>query len=211
MRRLGVFGGAFDPPHLAHVALVQAALSHLELDRMHVSPTGRPAHRAAPPTMAHHRLQMAQLAFAEIDRVEVDDAEICRPGPSFTVDTLLQLQRSYPGTGLFLVIGSDQAEQFEHWHRWQEVLRLARLCVVKRASDAEASQEAQNAVIQSVDGRDTSRCVGLGSCITLPMPPMNQSSTDIRQRIRTGRDWSALVPAAVARYIEAHQLYRSTR
>ena len=87
-RRIGVFGGAFDPPHRGHTALAQAALEHLDLDLLLVVPTGTAWHKSRPLSDAQHRLAMCALAFGDVSRAQIDDCEIVRSGPSYTVDTL---------------------------------------------------------------------------------------------------------------------------
>ena len=115
--RIGVFGGAFDPPHIAHVALARAALAQLQLDQLRIVPTGQAWHKSRTLTPAVHRLEMASLAFAELDRVVVDPRETLRSGPSYTVDTLLELRTEYPQAQLFLLLGQDQAQVLGSWHR----------------------------------------------------------------------------------------------
>ena len=94
--RLGVFGGAFDPPHRAHVALVEAAIAQLQLDRVQVLPTGQAWHKPRQLSAAADRLVMTRLAFEPLPQVAVDDREILRAGPSYTSDTLQELQHEYP-------------------------------------------------------------------------------------------------------------------
>jgi nicotinate-nucleotide adenylyltransferase len=107
--RLGVFGGAFDPPHVAHVALAQAAVEQLRLDQLRIFPTGQAWHRSGPLTAPEHRLALAQLAFGELPRTVIDDRELRRPGPTYTIDTLRELKAEQPAAQLFLVMGEDQA------------------------------------------------------------------------------------------------------
>ena len=100
-RRIGVFGGAFDPPHRGHTALAQAALDHLDLDLLLVVPTGTAWHKSRPLSDAQHRLAMCALAFGDVSRAQIDDCEIVRSGPSYTVDTLQALHQAYPGAAFF--------------------------------------------------------------------------------------------------------------
>ena len=95
--RIGLFGGAFDPPHVAHVALVRAAMEQLGLNQLHVLPTGDAWHKSRTLSAATHRLAMARLAFGEIPGVVVDDRELRRAGPTYTVDTLRACKPSTPG------------------------------------------------------------------------------------------------------------------
>jgi len=195
--RIGVFGGAFDPPHLAHVALAREALAQLGLSRLHILPTGRPAHRSRPVTAGEHRLAMARLAFAELPEVVVDAREFARAGPSYTVDTLDELQREYPEAQLVLIIGGDQAAAFAQWHRYQDILHKAIISVAGRENSAKAGGLFE---LQHLPG---------GRWEPLQWPLMSVSATDIRWRVASGLDIHHLVPAGVARYIEQHHLYKS--
>ena len=197
MERVGVFGGAFDPPHRAHRALAEAALSALQLDRLHILPTGQAWHKARALSDAEHRLAMCRLAFDDLPAVQVDDREIRRASASYTVDTLEELRAEYPGARLFLVVGEDQLVAFRSWRRWQEVLAMATLVVAARA--------------------DTQGVTALKAQPDLPfqrldMPLSPVSSTTIRALAAAGarglESLAALVPEAVASYISLHSLYQ---
>ena len=95
--RIGVFGGAFDPPHLAHRALLETALDELKLDRLHVVPTGEAWHKPRQLTAAAHRLAMVQLAFGDVPKICIDTREINRVGPSYTIDSLRQMAAEAAG------------------------------------------------------------------------------------------------------------------
>lgn len=190
-----MFGGAFDPPHRAHRALAQAAMDQLALERLHVFPTGDAWHKERRLSDAVHRLAMARLAFEDLPQVVVDDRELHRSGPTYSVDTLRELQAEYPGAQLHLVMGEDQAAGFHRWHAWEEVARLAVLCVAGRGSGAGL------AALRALPGVRVH---------ALQLPQMPESATDIRARLTAGQDIAALVEPAVARYIESHHLYRNT-
>lgn len=195
--RIGVFGGAFDPPHLAHLALLRAALATLRLDRLHVIPTGQAWHKTRALSPAHHRLAMARLAFADLPGVLVDPRETQRAGPSYTVDTLRELKSEWPAAELFLIVGEDQARALGSWHEWREILQLAIICVAER---------------EDLTGNGL-RFVALKSHESrfrrLPMPAMPVSATDIRARIAARQSVSPLVFESVARYIDHHHLYQT--
>ena len=202
-RRIGVFGGAFDPPHLAHVALVQTAIEQLQLHEVRVLPTGQAWHKSHGLSEAAHRLAMTRLAFAGVARVVVDEREITRSGPTYTVDTLQELAQDLPGSQLYLLIGDDQRRSLPAWHRIEDIARLAIICAADRDPDVGAWSEST-----------ATRPVAQTS-VTLPiqplrMPLMPLSATDIRQRIRQHQSIEGLVPAAVERYIHEHHLYRPT-
>jgi nicotinate-nucleotide adenylyltransferase len=193
--RVGMFGGAFDPPHRAHVALARAAVAQLALDRLFILPTGNAWHKDRSLTPAEHRLAMARLAFQGIPNALVDDRELRRSGPTYSIDTLRELQAEHPGAQLHLLMGEDQAAGFARWHQWQEVGRLAVLCVAGRGSGEGV------AALRSLPGLRVA---------LLQLPQMPESATDIRCRLTSGQDITELVEPAVASYIETQHLYQNT-
>ncbi|MBK7006772.1 MAG: nicotinate (nicotinamide) nucleotide adenylyltransferase [Burkholderiales bacterium] len=196
--RVGVFGGAFDPPHRGHVALAQTALQQLQLDVLHAIPTGQAWHKSRDLTAGEHRLAMTRLAFEGIDRVQVDAREIARSGPSYTVDTLTELQAAYPQAQLYLLVGEDQAQALPTWHRWQALVRLAIICVAARADHTGAT--GQFDALKSL----------LPDLRILKMPPLAISATDIRRRLAHHENVIPLVFEPVARYIDHHHLYQAS-
>jgi nicotinate-nucleotide adenylyltransferase len=188
--KLGIYGGAFDPPHNAHVALARVAVGQLMLDELRIFPTGQAWHRTEKLTDAAHRLAMARLAFEGLPQAVVDDRELHRAGPTYTIDTLRELRREAPAAELFLVMGEDQARAFTSWHEWAEIARIASLCVAHRGPSAAQPQ---------VPG---------ATMVTLQLPNMPVSATEIRDRVQRGEDVSSLVPPAVARYIASQHLYQ---
>jgi nicotinate-nucleotide adenylyltransferase len=198
-RRVGIFGGAFDPPHRAHEALLRSALSELALDVLRLVPTGQAWHKSRQLTAPEHRLAMAQLAFADVAGVMVDVQEIQRPGPSYTIDTLRAVAAQEPGAELFLIMGADQAAALTTWRDWQEILQLATICVADRADSTRGSTSfvAEQAFPERF--------------LHLKMPALQISATQIRAFISDGLAHDALVLEAVARYIADHHLYHSIR
>ena len=200
-RRIGVFGGSFDPPHNAHVALVQAAIDELQLDELRVLPTGDAWHKARALTASAHRLAMTRLAFDGLPRVVVDDRELQRLGPTFTIHTLQVLQAENPGAQFYLVMGDDQFSMFRQWHQWQAILQIAIICIAARA--------ANTAAIGQFDAYNELK----SRFLMLHLPLMPVSATRIRQLLAAGSDnlqaVSHMVPAPVARYISSNRLYSS--
>ena len=196
-KRIGVFGGSFDPPHNAHVALARAVIAEARLDALHVVPTGQAWHKSRELSPPEHRLAMTRLAFEGIAQVVVDDRELRRDGPSYTIDTLLALQAEQPGVQLILVLGADQFAAFRQWQRWQDVAALAIIYVAARAhpdwpgGTSDAGAEFENRVF------------------ALALPNMPVSATGLRRIAASGGDISSQVPHAVARYISLHTLYQS--
>ena len=196
-QRVGVYGGAFDPPHNAHTALAREAVAQLGLDVLHVVPTGMAWHKSRVLSDGAHRLAMARLAFADTPHVVVDDQELSRPGPSYTIDTLEALQAQYPQAQLLLVLGEDQARALPTWQRGEDVLKLAIICIAARAVKSPA-----NSVF------DAKIATGLTTRL-IQLPPMIESSTEIRARVAQGLPIDHLVPGAIARYIAKHHLYQT--
>jgi nicotinate-nucleotide adenylyltransferase len=195
-RRIGMFGGAFDPPHLAHVALARAAVEQLALDELRVFPTGQAWHKARELSSADHRLAMARLAFADMPRIRVDGRELQRSGPTYTVDTLRELRQEFPDAQLLLVIGADQAESLHSWRESAEIARLATISIAARARPVMAT------------GTFDASNLPPGRREPVELPAMPVSSTEIRRRAAAHEDIAHLVPAPVARYIDQYHLYQ---
>ncbi len=194
-----MFGGAFDPPHLAHVALARCAIEQLDLQELRVFPTGQAWHKSRALTLGEHRLAMARLAFAPLAHAVVDGRELRRDGPTYTIDTLRELRAEYPDAELVLVIGADQAQALDSWRESAEIARLATISIAERATPQEPA-----------GGFDASRVPG-GRWKRIEFPSMPFSATEIRQRLAAGQGITHLVPEPVARYIEQHHLYPPSR
>ncbi len=208
-RRVGIFGGSFDPVHNAHLALAQAALQALQLDELRWIPAGNPWQKARSLSDAQHRVAMVQLALGDEPRFVLDCMEVQRSGPSYTLDTVRELLASKKAstsadnamaavaaaasTQWFLIIGQDQYSSLHTWRHWRELLGLVTLAVANRPGDNRAA----HADVQRLAHH------------MVPLPMLDISSTQIRQRVAAGQDITPLVPPAVARYIEKHGLYRS--
>lgn len=203
-RRVGLFGGAFDPPHVAHRDLAEAALEQLGLDSLHILPTGQAWHKARPLSPAEHRLAMCELAFGHLPKVHIDPRETLREGPSYTADTLAELADENPGAELYVVLGADQLLAFKSWVRYAEVLEMATLAVAQRP-------------IAGVIGEPSASDAADFSAVDVPfiplaMPLYNVSATAIRARVSTangqGQDFDQLVSNGVASYISTYSLYQ---
>lgn len=197
-KKIALFGGAFDPPHLAHRALAETALAQLQPDELRVLPTGQAWHKSRPLTDAKHRLTMVRLAFEGLPRVLMDDREIRRSGPSYTLDTLREVHAENPQAELYLVMGKDQADVLPTWRDWQEIVKLAVICVADR--DVLTGQVVPFVPPPEMTGRFRK----------LNMPVMDISATGIRARVAGLQGIAPLVSPAVARYIETNHLYQST-
>jgi nicotinate-nucleotide adenylyltransferase len=194
-RCVGLFGGSFDPVHHAHVALARSALQALALDAVYWIPAGLAWQKGAGATPGADRAAMVELAIAGEPRFRLERCELERAGPSYTIDTVLELVAREPGTRWWLLIGQDQLARLPTWHRWRELVARVQLAVAARNGDA------VRAPVELADAR--------GSLHEVPLPPLAISATDIRARVAAGAPIASLVPAAVAGYIAEHGLYRS--
>lgn len=199
LRRVGMFGGAFDPPHRTHVAIAQAAIAQLRLDLLYVLPTGQAWHKQRVLSAPTQRLAMCQLAFADTACAVVDARETRRSGPSYTIDTLQELQTEHPQARLFVLIGEDQALALQSWHRTDDVLGTATLCVASRPG-LPGTANGLPPTAQALQGV---------AFETLHIAPSPISATEIRQRCAQRLGIATMVPEPVARYIDLHHLYRT--
>jgi nicotinate-nucleotide adenylyltransferase len=181
---IGVFGGTFDPVHVGHLAIANAALDELGLERVYFVPARRsPLKHDGPIASTDDRLAMLTAAIAGEPRFRVSPVELDRTGPSFTVDTLEALR----GEGeLFLILGSDAYADFERWREPARIRELARIVLAARPGAPNAP-----AGVRMLDS-----------------PLMDISSRELRARAARGRSLRYLVPEAVLRYIEERRLYR---
>lgn len=191
-RRIGLFGGTFDPVHVAHLALAREALAALQLDEVRWVPAGQPWQKARALTPAAHREAMVRLAIEGEPRFVLDRIELERTGPSYTLDTVRELQAREPGAEWFLLIGADQYAGLHTWRGWEDLLDRVVLAVAARP---EPLPPVAAAVVQRPHR-------------SVPLTMMDVSSTEIRRRVAAGEDFSELVPPAVARYIDREGLYR---
>jgi nicotinate-nucleotide adenylyltransferase len=190
--RVGLLGGTFDPPHVAHLAAAAAARRELELDAVWFVPAGRPPHkpgRAVSP--AATRLALLRRALAGLEGFRIQPLELERRGPSFTVDTLETLSRRHPGHQWWLIVGTDMLADLPHWRRPARVLELAGIAAVPRPGHP---------------GR-WPRGLARGRFRLLDAPALDLSSSDLRARVARGASIRFLTPDAVERYVRRVGLY----
>jgi len=192
--RIGLYGGTFDPIHLGHLRAAETAREGMGLDLVAFLPAAVPPHRSTPPGAAADRLAMARLATASHPRFEAWDAELRRPGPSYTVETVAALLSERPSDSFVLVVGADTWPEMTTWREPQRLLSLVEVAVVDRPgyAGAERAMPFPGALrVKRVEGA------------TLPI-----SATAVRDLARRGRSVRYLVPDAVADYILARRLYQ---
>jgi len=195
-KRIGLFGGSFDPVHNAHLALAQVALDQLRLDELRWIPAGQPWQKDRAITPAADREAMVALAIPHEPRFKLERSELQRGGPSYTLDTVRELQAADARTTAqwFLIIGQDQYARIHTWHGWEELLQRVTLAVASREGQAPKPSDEAASVAHSV--------------VALALPRTDIAATEIRQRIAEGRGFTGMVPDAVERYIDQHHLYR---
>ncbi|MHB1836039.1 MAG: nicotinate-nucleotide adenylyltransferase [Solirubrobacteraceae bacterium] len=196
--RIGILGGTFNPPHLAHLICAQEAHVQLRLDRVLFIVARVPPHKPVDSEPGpEQRLRLCQLAVQGDERFAVSDLELRREGPSYTVDTLKALKDQAPNDELYLILGGDVAAGLPAWRDPERVLALATLAIARRRGTTE---HAVAKALSSLRGGDR-------AC-HFSMPRIGISSTMVRRRTAGGEPIRYLVPDAVADQIERHRLYR---
>ncbi|MEG9225248.1 nicotinate-nucleotide adenylyltransferase [Aeromicrobium sp. Sec7.5] len=196
-RRVGVMGGTFDPIHHGHLVAASEVQATFGLDEVVFVPTGQPwqkAERAVSP--AEHRYLMTVIATAANPRFEVSRVDIDRSGPTYTVDTLTDIARQRPDADLFFITGADAMAQILTWRDHDEIFELAQFVACTRPGhDLDESMLAD---------------LPQGRVTVLEIPALAISSTDCRDRVRSGQPVWYLVPDGVVQYVAKHGLYAST-
>jgi nicotinate-nucleotide adenylyltransferase len=210
-RRIGLLGGTFDPIHVGHLALARSARVALALDEVRLMPTGRSWQKDSSRANAAQRLEMARLAVATLPAAEhctVDDREVRRGGPTYTIDTLAELRTELPDDAIVLVMGSDQFRNLPSWHRWEELLEQAHIATTRRErvglDDLPPALEARVAI----HGRDALPDAPSGAIVYFTMPPVPVSATALRAQLGRGERPAELLPPPVLDYIGSQSLYR---
>jgi nicotinate-nucleotide adenylyltransferase len=195
--RVGILGGAFNPPHVGHLVCAQEAVVRLDLEKVVFVPTARPAHREIEQDPgADVRAELCEAAIADDERFELSRAELEREGPSYTVDTLRELREAAPDDELFLLLGGDQAAALPSWHEPEEVLELATVVAVERVGFSRSTIALKLGHLRG--GRDVR---------VLEMPVMQVSSSMIRRRVAAGQPIRYLVPEPVIELVRERGLY----
>ena len=213
---LGLFGGTFDPLHIAHLRLAIEAREALGLAGVCFIPAGNPALRDAPQCAADHRLAMVERALATMPGFSVDAAEVldAAPGPSYTIDTLERQRRLHGAQRpLVLLLGADAFARLEQWHRWRELFELAHVAVATRPGHelrvgaGETALDAEYSVRHGI-AADLATAPA-GRIVPFAITALEISASAIRRRLAQGQSVRHLGPDAVLDYIDSHQIYRT--
>ncbi|HUW25535.1 MAG TPA: nicotinate-nucleotide adenylyltransferase [Gallionella sp.] len=215
-KAIGILGGTFDPIHFGHLRLAEEMLELANLRQIVFIPTGTPPHRDAPQTSARHRSTMVRLAIADQPAFVLDEREVGRTTPCYTVDTLRELRAELGTTQpLCLLMGGDAFLQLHTWHEWEQLFDLANIVVGDRPGFVleehihSATVELQRHYRQRLCAASILSQQPCGGITELAIPMLEISATDIRRRVAEGRTIRYLLPNAVAGYIYQHHLYTS--
>ena len=192
--KIGVYGGAFNPPHLGHITAARAVFELLKLDKLLIIPTGRPPHKTLPPgtPAPDQRLELSRLAAEQTglgDRIEVSDMELRREGNSYTADTLARLKEQYPEDELWLLMGADMFLTLQSWREPERILSLAGIAAFGRS-------EADTEALFSVQRDYLYRAYPQARIFTLSVPGVvDVSSSELREKLVRGEGGGLLAPA----------------
>jgi nicotinate-nucleotide adenylyltransferase len=193
--RLAIFGGSFDPPHVGHLLAAEDAFEQLSLDRIVFVPAAtQPLKIGRASATAEQRLAMVSLMVDDDARFEVSTVEVERAGLSFTVDTLIHFAAEYPAAERFLLAGADVLATFAQWREPERILQHARLAVLEREGEGRGPALPAGAAARAI--------------VRLPTRRVDVSSTEIRERVRSGKPIRGFVTDSVAAYIARGGLYR---
>ena len=210
---IGILGGTFDPVHYGHLRLAVELRDQLRLGEIRLIPSAQPPHREEPVASPGQRAKWIRQSVVNEPGLWLDDRELLRSGPSYTVDTLRSLRSDMPETPLCLIMGSDVFSSFDRWHEWQQIIEIAHLVVAPRpAAKIRISAELQAVVAERSTERVDDLHEKLGGCyFSGQLPPLSISGTEIREQIANGRSGRYLMPDAVWREICEERIYQLSK
>jgi nicotinate-nucleotide adenylyltransferase len=211
MGPIGIFGGTFDPIHLGHLRTAYEVLHEFDLAEMRFVPCRVPHHAKAPSASVKLRLQMVRAALEAEPGFSVDERELKRDGPSYSIDTLESLRADFPGRTLMMLIGLDAFLAFDSWHRWQDILQLANIIVARRPGSEIAHGGPNGELLDRCITRDASDFLraSAGKIIVHTVTQLEIASSTIRAMVGHGIEPRFLVPETVGRIIEQSGCYAS--
>lgn len=205
MKEIGVFGGTFNPIHWGHLLIAEFAREHFQLDKVLFITCARPPHRKDVDLDAEERFEMVQAAVAGNDKFEASRIELDRPGPSYMIDTLQEVQKLYGlDTRINLIVGGDNIAQLKLWHKANEIFKTCRILVAPRV-------ESYSHLLEDLsDGGAGKKIVAPAEIELIRCPLVQISSSQIRSRIHNGKTVRYMVPPAVYDILHAHGYYKLT-
>lgn len=186
MKKIGILGGTFDPPHIGHLIIAEEVRLALELEEVWFIPTYTPPHKDDAKTKAHHRIQMTELAIESNPYFKLNPIEIERSGKSYTIETMQTLNELHPDCDFYFIIGADMVEYLPHWHRIDELVKIVKFVAVQRS------------------GFDLNTPYDI---IKVDIPLIDISSSMLRGWLRKKRSVHYIVPESVYAYIRREKLY----
>jgi nicotinate-nucleotide adenylyltransferase len=215
MRKIGIFGGSFNPPHIGHINVVTTVQKKLGLDLVHIIPAAQnPLKHPIEGATPEHRLEMVRLAFSTYgEQFLVDDREIKRGGKSYTVDTLAELAKQYPGDELYLIMGADAFDELGSWKDIPKIFELSNLIVVSRPGGAfPETMEELPKFLQPLAKDFEFNFVELKSGKNVQFVALKDieiSAADLRKKLRAQRNTEKFLPLSVESYIREHHIYQT--
>lgn len=211
MKPVGIFGGTFDPIHCGHLRIALDALQTLDLQEVRFIPCQQSPLRDTPASNAAQRLAMLQRAVSDEPGLVIDERELHRQGPSYTLDTLRSLRADYVDTPLCLLLGMDAFTGFHHWHQWRDIFSLAHIiiaqrpaCELKLEDDSLRTEYAARLCADSAELTATTA----GRIYLLDATQLAISATRIRELVAAGSSARYLLPDTVWDYIKQHGFYQ---
>ncbi|WP_273150606.1 nicotinate-nucleotide adenylyltransferase [Methylophaga thiooxydans] len=205
---IGILGGTFDPVHFGHLRTGLDVVEQLGLAQLRLMPCAIPPHRIEPVASASERRLMLELAIKNHPKLVVDDRELSREGPSYTVDTLLSLREDYPDNPLFVLMGTDAFCSLPTWSRWQQILELAHIVVMQRADETLQMSAELADCYQQHQAKAGDESLSAGKIWSIPVTQMAISATMIRDALSQHKDVRYLLPDAVIALIEQLHFYQ---
>jgi nicotinate-nucleotide adenylyltransferase len=209
---IGIFGGTFDPIHFGHLRTALELYQDLGLREVRLVPCRQPPHRDPPQASVAQRLAMVNSAVRGQPGLVVDERELRRDGPSYSVLTLRELREELPETPLCMIVGKDAFAGLDKWWQWREILELSHIVIVERGGDAVAAAGELAAVLDERRVAAPAELAGrpAGRILTWRVTPLGISATDIREMIAQGRSPQYLLPISVLAIIEDQGIYSTT-
>lgn len=209
MAPIGILGGTFDPVHFGHLRTAWELRECLAFEEVRFVLCGMPPHDKAPVAAVELRLAMLTDAIADVPGFVVDECELQRGGPSYTIDTLESLRAEFPDKPLCLIVGMDAFAALPTWHRWEELLSLAHIVVAYRPGSAQPEADVMRRVVERCRTRDPADLAATpaGRILLHTVTQLDISSSGIRESVARGESARFLLPAAVASRIESSGCY----
>ena len=208
---IGLFGGTFDPIHLGHIKIAENLIDALELQAMHFIPNKDPMHRHQPEASAKHRMAMVKIATAKNPKFIVNDVEIRRPGPTYTIDTITNIRKQIPDQPLCLILGKDAFTMMHTWCHWKSIPELVHLVIINRPGVPLSYEPWMKNLLQEREVHDVRKLRSKpgGYILQYEIEPLRISATEIRKKLSKSEDSSEELLPEVLRYIQQHHLYNS--